>query len=147
MPEPSDYEIKKDARDEAFRNAVRVHDRLDTLFDFYNEHADRHAHAVIRILLALNGGAAVTLLAFTSGLAARANIPFDKIAAITSQLSWFVLGVLANCAAALFAYLVAYMRAGQIRSVKRLPEDHSPLKPPKQETLPSLAMSSRLSAF
>jgi hypothetical protein len=119
MEEPSDYQIRKDAREEALRIAARVHDRLDALQDLYNEHADRHAHAVIRILLTLNGGSAIALLAFASGLASRTTASFEKLSSITEQLSWFVYGVLVTCAAAFFAYLVAYMRAGQVVFFKR----------------------------
>lgn len=114
MSEASDYQAKKDAREENIRLALRSHDRVDALQDLYNEHADRHAHAVIRILLTLNGGAAIALLAFAGGLASRATASFEKISSITAQLGWFVSGVLVTCAAAFFAYLVAYMRAGQV---------------------------------
>ncbi len=107
MESPGEYQIGKDAREETLRIARRHHDCLDALGDLYNEHADRHAHAVIRILLALNGGSAIALLAFAGGLAARTTASLLKVSSITAQLEWFVYGVLVTSAAAFFSHTLS----------------------------------------
>lgn len=119
MSDQNGYDAIKVAYDLKIRAAERAHDRHDKLEDMFNENSDRHAHAVIRIILTLNGGAGIALLAFAGGLAARTQISFDRVAAITNQLNWFVYGAVVSCVAAVCAYVVSYCYTGNLRFLSR----------------------------
>jgi hypothetical protein len=78
MPDPTPYEINQ-------RAAERSHDDARDLGHLLNEATTRDAQGAIRVLLAVNGGAAVALLAFTGGLVARAQLPLATIAPIVAE--------------------------------------------------------------
>ena len=63
MSDGSSFEERKYADEVAKRAAEREHDRLIEHGNRLNESATRDAQGAIRILLAINGGAAVAILA------------------------------------------------------------------------------------
>lgn len=71
------------------------------------------------MLLGINGGAAIALLAFSRGLVARSSIKSYIIGEIISNLEWFVWGVITAAAAATLAYLTnfSYAAATELRSL------------------------------
>lgn len=107
MSEKSDYDAAKAAHEQNVHAAERAHDRIAKLEDMFNENSDRHAHAVIRIILVLNGGVGIALLAFVGGVAGRTQIGLDRVSSFASQLQWFVYGALISYVAALSAYIVS----------------------------------------
>jgi hypothetical protein len=115
----SQHEYETKLYERKIRAAERAHDRTDKLEDMFNENSDRHAQSVIRIILTLNGGAGIALLAFVGGLASRGGLGVEQVILITAQLKWFVFGVLTACAAALTAYVVSYVYTGQLRFLTR----------------------------
>jgi hypothetical protein len=108
------YEAQKYAHELKLRQAERTHDRNREMGDLFNANADRNSQAAIRILLAINGGAAVALLAFVGGLASRSNFDLQKLPQITEQLQWFIWGIITSGIAATAAYIVNYCYAGAL---------------------------------
>ena len=99
--------------------AERAHDRNDKIEDMLNENSDSHAQSVIRILLALNGGAVVARLAFLGNLVSRTEIRLELVVAISDQLKWFVYGLIGSGVAALLAYMVSFAYTGGLRFMSR----------------------------
>jgi hypothetical protein len=112
MSDQSAYEAAKYAHELKLRQAERAHDRNDEMADIFNQSADKNSQAAIRIVLAINGGAAIALLAFVGGLASRTNCDPRQLSIITNQLKWFAYGVLVSCLAAASAYIATYCGAG-----------------------------------
>lgn len=113
MPDET-YDAAKYAHELKLRHAERAHDRNREMGDLFNANADRNSQAAIRILLAINGGAAVALLAFIGGLASRANWDLRNLSSVTDQLHWFILGIIASGIAAAAAYVTNYCYAGAL---------------------------------
>ena len=67
MPDPAPDETRR-------REAERAHDEANELGKLLKEAATRDAQGAIRVLLAINGGAAAALLAFTGGLVTRSQL-------------------------------------------------------------------------
>lgn len=114
MSDQSSHDAAKYAHELKLREAERAHDRNEKMGDMFNGNADKHAQSAIRIVLAINGGAAIALLAFISGLASRTNMSLQQLSMITHQLEWFVYGVLVACGAAASAYITNYCNAGAV---------------------------------
>src|SRR5437016_1671579 len=112
MSDPSNWEREKYADEIRRRVAERAHDQSHELAKLLNEAATRDAQGAIRILLAINGGAAVALLAFTGGLVARSTVSMANIAETVANLKWFALGVITSAFAAAMAYLTNLCYAG-----------------------------------
>jgi hypothetical protein len=62
--------------------------------------------------MAINGGAAIALLAFSGALIARSNVPKDQVTFVLAKLSWFASGVFAAAIAGAFAYFTNFCYAG-----------------------------------
>lgn len=100
------------------RAAERAHDQATKAFQQLNEATMRDAQAAIRIMLVVNGGAAIAVLAFVGSLLSKGySIP--QVSGIISILRWFVFGVTATPFAALFAYLTNFCYAGSLASRTR----------------------------
>jgi hypothetical protein len=76
----------------------------------FNANSDSHAQAAIKILLVLNGGAAVALLAFAGGLSTKFSPA--QLEPLIRTLMWFVWGAVMSGIAEAFAYLCQYFYAG-----------------------------------
>lgn len=87
------------------RAAERQHDQRTELERQLNEATQRHAQAVIRIVLLLNGGAAIAVLAFAGSLASKASYPPPQLGGVIYNSVWFAFGALSTAFAAAFAYL------------------------------------------
>jgi hypothetical protein len=61
----------------------------------------------LRIVLTINGGAAVALLAFVAALASKADRTLQQLNPIVSQLKWFIVGVITSGVAAALAYVTS----------------------------------------
>jgi hypothetical protein len=105
--------------DRRVRAAERAHDSNREHSKLLSEAATRDAQGAIRVLLGINGGAAIALLAFSGGLVARSSIGLSKIGEIISNLVWFVWGVITAAIAAALAYLTnfSYATATELRSL------------------------------
>ncbi len=119
MTDPSNWERDKYADEIKRRAAERAHDQSHELTKLLNEAATRDAQGAIRILLAINGGAAAALLAFTGGLVARSTVSVANIAETIANLKWFGLGVVTSALAATMAYLTNFCYAGAATNRQR----------------------------
>jgi hypothetical protein len=79
------------------RAAEREHDQRTELDRQLNEATQRDAQAVIRIVLLLNGGAAIAVLAFAGSLASKASYTLPQLGGVIYNSIWFVLGAASSC--------------------------------------------------
>ena len=100
------------ARDEA----RRAHDRADGFFEQVNEAAIKNGESAFRACLLINGGAAVSVLAFIGSLASKDVIGVSQLAAVANSLILFALGVVAAVVGMALSYFVNYLTAEQARS-------------------------------
>jgi hypothetical protein len=85
---------------------VREHDRLYSILEKTEEATIKSAEGVIRILLLISGGGAVSLLAFVGSLVSKDRITAaPQLNAIAESLIPFALGVACAAICALFFYL------------------------------------------
>jgi hypothetical protein len=106
-----EYELKKSA-------AERAHDNETEFGHKNNDAAINAANAAIRIALLINGGAAVSVLAFIGGLVAQKVVPVSELGKIAAGLMWFTSGVALAGLSAGLAYFTNYCIA--TRSAKKL---------------------------
>jgi hypothetical protein len=93
------YEINRGA-------AERAHDRENELWKLLTTATAGDAQAAIRVILAVNGGAAAAVLAFTAALVSRQSpLPMSSVASIVGSLGWFADGAISSGIAALATYL------------------------------------------
>jgi hypothetical protein len=91
---------------DTLRAAERAHDKEHDLWKLLAEATARDAQAAIRLILAINGGAAIAVLAFAAGLVSRqSQLPGSSITPIIGSLRWFAYGVISTGLAAVAAYL------------------------------------------
>lgn len=105
------WELNKEA-------AEREHERSDGTILEVSKAAVTNAETVIRTLILINGGAAISIMTFVGSLAAKPGAPTTQIAAIAKGLEWFAIGTLAATLTACFAYLsnFLYVSAEQKRA-------------------------------
>jgi hypothetical protein len=100
------------ARDEA----RRAHDREDGFFEQVNEAAIKNGESAFRACLLINGGAAISVLAFIGSLASKDVIGVPQLAAVANSLILFAFGVIAAVAGMALSYFVNYFTAEWARS-------------------------------
>jgi hypothetical protein len=92
--------------------AERQHDQFTEFGNKVNEATIVGGNLALRMLLLINGGAAVALLSFMGGL------PKDQRQAIASALAWFAWGVVAAASALGLAYATNFCVVGTQRSLE-----------------------------
>jgi hypothetical protein len=115
---PPPYEYQKGAHEINRQDAQRAHDRLAQFHQSINEAAIKGGDAVLKALLLVNGGAAVSILAFIGGLAAQARVELDQLKAVANSLMLFALGVVAAVVGMGFAYWTNYAVAAQTNRMR-----------------------------
>lgn len=85
--------------------AEREHDRVQSIVAKTEEATIKSAEGAIRIVLLINGGAAVSVLAFIGSLASQGRVSFDRLNTIAGSLIWFGCGVGSAAICAFFFYL------------------------------------------
>lgn len=116
----SDEQTPRDKLEEVNRELrARDHDRLNTILEKLEEATLNSAENSIRVLLLINGGAAVSVLAFAGSLASKDRVTTDQLNAIAGSLVWFACGVASSALTAFFSYLtnISYLfaTAAQLR--------------------------------
>jgi hypothetical protein len=84
---------QKYLHEQNLRAAERAH---DASFDFAlktNTAAIDSSNLALRTAMLINGGAAISVLAFAGGLASRDKVPLGQLTQIASTLVWFAFGV------------------------------------------------------
>ena len=91
------YELKRE-------DAKRAHDLHLASIESITKFAVENGNLAIRMAMLINGGAALSLLAFI-GSVAKDHIGDNKLLPVAASLTWFALGVFASAFAMGFAYL------------------------------------------
>jgi hypothetical protein len=94
-PSSPPFEVRKWAHELKREDAQRAWDRLDAQFDKINEAAIKAADAALRAGLLINGGAAVSVLAFIGSLATKELIAVPQLSRVAGSLEIFAFGVAA----------------------------------------------------
>src|SRR6516164_3917049 len=113
MPDRGEYDRNQ-------RAAERQHDRIDDLDKRLTEASTRDAQEGIKVVLLINGGGAVAMLAFIGALASRTGITLASLKAITSSLYWFSGGIVSSGFTAAFAYLANSLYAGHLSAMDKV---------------------------
>jgi hypothetical protein len=90
---------------------ARWADRATTFFTQVNEAAIKTGESTFQACLLINGGAAVSVLAFIGGLASKDVIGVSQLAAVADSLISFAFGVVAAVAGMALSYSVNYLTA------------------------------------
>jgi hypothetical protein len=91
------------------RDAERVHDRLDEAWHKSNDAGIASATLALRTGVVVNGGAAVTLLAFIGGLLKDSKASLSSaLPQLSEPLIWFAYGVVASIVGIGLMYLVNF---------------------------------------
>ena len=93
------------------REEARWVDRATTFFTQVNEAAIKTGESTFQACLLINGGAAISVLAFIGGLASKDVIGVAQLAVVADSLIAFAGGVLAAVAGMALSYLVHYFTA------------------------------------
>jgi hypothetical protein len=102
------------------RAAERQHDHIDDLRKRLTEASTRDAQEGIKVVLLVNSGAAVAILAFIGALASRSGVTLANLKAITSSLYWFSGGIISSGVTAAFAYLSNSLYAGHLSAMDKV---------------------------
>ena len=100
-------------------DATRAFDRWDSQFDKLNDAAIKVAEGTLRGGLLINGGAAVSVLAFIGSLATKDIITVVQLTKIASSLVIFAVGVALAVLGMGLSYLTHFLGAGRVASFKR----------------------------
>jgi hypothetical protein len=99
---------------------VEPHDRADSFFEQVNEAAIKNGESAFRACLLINGGAAVSVLAFIGSLASKDVIGVSQLASVADSLILFALGVVAAVVGMALSYVVNYLTAAGAASSKHI---------------------------
>lgn len=115
------FEQHKWNEDNKRQDAQREHDILREHALKINEAAATSANQALRTALLINGGAAVSMLAFIGGLVSNGKLPVgDKLTTMASPLIWFAVGVAFAGLATAFAYFTNYSNVGAANYMRRI---------------------------
>lgn len=130
---PLDYQ--KWAHELQRQDAQRAHDKTDDFFDLANEAAVKAAESALRMAMLINGGAAVSVLAFIGGLVSQGRVKIDQLSGIADSLALFAIGTALSVGAMAASYFTHYFMGGIAASQIRMWE-HPYLKDaPKTKTM------------
>jgi hypothetical protein len=111
------HELERQDQQRAVDHARRLHDRLDEFSTESTRAAIENANLVFRTAVLINGGAAVSVLAFAGGLISQGKLGQGPQASdISFALLLFALGVLAGALGIGFAYFTNYCVTGHYQS-------------------------------
>lgn len=86
-------------------------------FQSINEQTIASSNLAMRTLVAINGGAAVAILAFVGSIAGKAeHCSGVELSRLTAPLIWFGFGVTSALASMMLAYLTNYATTGHTQS-------------------------------
>ncbi len=120
---PTPFEVQKWLEDIRRQDAYRSHDRWDSITDTLDEAAIKASENGLRAAILINGGAAVSVLAFIGGLASKDLIKIDRLAEVASSLMIFGIGVLLAAIGIGLSYCTHYF-SGKIISTFQRGFDH-----------------------
>jgi hypothetical protein len=118
-PPPLPFDQQKLLLEMKRQDAQRAFDRWDSQFDILNDAAVKIADSALRAAMLINGGAAVSVLAFIGGIAAKDLITVSQLSQVASSLVLFAFGVAAAVVGMGLSYMTHFFGAGRIGSFKR----------------------------
>jgi hypothetical protein len=107
------------AYDQNQRAAEREHEFSKEYFNRTYESAIRSGEAAVRVMLIVNGGAALSLLTFIGGLAAQGKVQLNGLSVFADCLIWFACGVVCAAVVSGFTYSAAYYGAAHAGGLQR----------------------------
>jgi hypothetical protein len=113
---PPSYDLAKWHEENIRQDAQRAHDRIADFANSTNEAAIKAADSALRAAILINGGAAVSILAFIGGLAAQDRIKIAQLHDVASSLLLFAFGVASAVVAMALSYCVNYITASHANS-------------------------------
>jgi hypothetical protein len=103
--------------DDNRQDAVRAHDRAHGVSEALNEATLKAGEVPIRTVMLINGGAAVSVLAFLGGLVGQGRVTVKRMTDVSSSLLWFAGGVALAVAALAFSYFTNFAPTAQSISI------------------------------
>src|ERR1700688_2917097 len=86
-------------------DAKRAHDANRDFHSDVNKEAVGTANLTLRTLVLINGGAAIAVLTFLGGVAAKDKVDFAQVGLVAGTIKWFAFGV----ALAVFGMALSYL--------------------------------------
>jgi hypothetical protein len=111
-PQEPPYDHQRWAYERQIEDARHAHDYINDFHKFSNEAAIKSGDLALRTAVLINGGAAVSVLAFIGGLASQDRIKISQLGEVASSLMWFATGVACAIGAMAFSYFTHYFMAG-----------------------------------
>jgi hypothetical protein len=90
------------------QDALRVHDRSRRVSETTDQATIKAGEIAIRTVMLVNGGAAVSVLAFIGTLVRQDGLTVKQVAGVSGSLLWFAGGVAAAVWALALSYFVNY---------------------------------------
>jgi hypothetical protein len=106
--------------DRKLRAAERAHDLVDDLGKGLRDASTKDAQEAIKLLLLINSGAAVAILAFIGSLASRSGVTLANLRAVINSLYWFMEGIVIAAVVAAFAYVANISYSGHLFTMDKI---------------------------
>jgi hypothetical protein len=119
-PTTPPLDLEKWKLEQGREEAHRAHDRMSDYFEHVNESSIKVADGVLKACLLINGGAAVSVLAFIGGLVSKELISVSQLAPVADSLVLFALGVVAAVAGMGLSYFVHYASGTHVNSMQKI---------------------------
>jgi hypothetical protein len=120
--ENESFEGKKWREEKAREDAQRAEDKFHEKALKISDAAMQSGQVAIRTAALVNGGAAVSVLAFLGGLVGQGKVRLDYINTVAGSLMWFVGGVAAAVCSLGSAYIVNYCARWELDSMSHIAE-------------------------
>jgi hypothetical protein len=98
------------------QDAIRAHDRSHGFSEAVNEATIKAGEVAIKTLMLINGGAAVSVLAFIGGLVGQGRVTVKQMTDVSTSLLWFAGGVALAALALGFSYFANFGHVSLERS-------------------------------
>ncbi len=108
MTEQPPFEHQKWVYEQNRQDAHRAHDASTEFWHRVNDAALENANLALRTAVLINGGAAIAILTFVGGMAAKDKVGVAQVTAMAGSILWFAFGVAFAALAMLFAYFTNY---------------------------------------
>jgi hypothetical protein len=108
LPQEQSLEHRQWLHEQNMRLAERAHDTVTDYASKTNIAAIEVASLTLRTAMIINGGAAISVLAFIGGLASRDKVSLQAITQTAGTLVWFASGVAAATLSMGLAYLTIF---------------------------------------
>jgi hypothetical protein len=122
---PPPFEVQKWTHEMKRDDVQRAFDLLNSRFDKINEAAIKAADSALRAGLLINGGAAVSVLAFIGSLATKDLIAVSQLSRVAGSLEIFAFGVAAAVVGMGLSYLTHLFETGCLGSLRWIPNTAS----------------------